>query len=155
MYACVFKHTHTPVHTENLSLELMHKKLVATKYHQGGRTGINREENSPFSVCTPFSVLECCTLCLPCLFTPMDKTQNKSNTARPSCWQPMSSLNRLIDTPINLTAPSAGTQSASRLSSRVTSWRNSFLTCHTTPIASRTDPLLTLKCPEHPALIAP
>lgn len=107
VYACVFKHTHTPVHTENLSLELMHKKLVATKYRQGGRTGINREENSPFTVCTPFSVLECCTLCLPCLFTPMDKTQNKSNTARPSCWQPMSSLNRLIDAPINLTAPSA------------------------------------------------
>ena len=35
-------HTHTLVCTESLSLELMHKKLVATKCYQGGELGVER-----------------------------------------------------------------------------------------------------------------
>ena len=56
-HTCVHTHihTHTLVCTESLSLELMYKKLVATKCYQGGELGVKRGEGSLFTECIPFS----------------------------------------------------------------------------------------------------
>lgn len=122
-------HTHTPVCTGSLSLELMRKKLVATKCCQRGNLVVNREGSSFFTVCIPFSSswVWYFVYALP---IQTDKIQNKINVARHSCKPPVSSLNELTDTPINLIALSARNTVKFQGSAQASSPGGTLLTCH-------------------------
>ena len=127
----------------------MHKKLVATKCCQRGNLVVNREESSFFTVCIPFSS-SWVLYFVYALPIQTDKIQNKINVARHSRKPPVSSLNKLTDTPINLIALSARNTVSFRAQHKGHLLEEFFSDTSVTPASSRTNPLLTPKVPWAP-----